>query len=185
MTTKSTTRGLPTNFPRRGLSYYSGHALAILGVNGLGLMLLAIFLLPLGYSLATSLKLDSQMTTPSAPLWPAAHATYNYQGQDYPRYDVPRPGGGTQRLALVNPYREDSTVIDTDHQKRGVFDVRGRWRPWQPVYRLAPTLQIFIDAWQEVDSPRLFTNSLLLAGISTIGTLLSCILVAYGFTRFK
>ena len=32
--------------------------------------------------------------------------------------------------------------------------------------------------------PLLFRNSLLLAGIGTIGTLIACILVAYGFARF-
>ncbi len=44
--------------------------LSKLGVTGLGLLMLGVFLLPLGYVLATSLKLDSQLTTPGAPLWP-------------------------------------------------------------------------------------------------------------------
>jgi len=160
-------------------------ALAHLGVTGLGLLALAIFLLPLAYVLATAFKLDTQMTTIGAPLWPAAPATYNYQGTDYPLYNVPIEGGGTRRLALVHPYRENSDLVDPAHPEQGIFNVKGRWRTWQAIYKFAPILTNFTDAWDQINFPRLFRNSLLLAGISTIGTLISCILVAYGFTRFQ
>ncbi len=155
-------------------------ALARVGVTGLGLLVLAVFLLPLGYVLATSFKLDSQMTTIGAPLWPGAPSTYNYQGKDYPLYNVP----GRGQLALVKPYREDSDMVDPAHPEQGVFNVKGRWRTWPAVYHFAPNLKNFTDAWDQVNFPRLFRNSLLLSGISTIGTLIACILVAYGFTRF-
>src|SRR5205814_2676279 len=89
--------------------------LARVGVTGLGLLVLLIFLLPLAYVLATAFKLDSQGTTPGAPLWPASPATYRYQDQDYPLYDVPGKG----RLALVKPYREDSDMIDPAHPDLG------------------------------------------------------------------
>jgi multiple sugar transport system permease protein len=159
--------------------------LASLGVTGVGLLSLVIFLLPLAYVLTTSLKLDSQMTTIGAPLWPAAAATYNYQGKDYPLYDVPLDTGGTRRLALVNGYREDSDVVDPAAPDQGVFNVKGRWRTWQAVYQFALNTQNFTDAWDQVNFPRLFGNSLLLAGIGTLGTLISCTLVAYGFARFR
>jgi multiple sugar transport system permease protein len=185
MATTSVPGGLPAKPVNRTLLHFARELLARLGTTGLGFLALAVFLLPLGYVLATSLKLDSQMTTQGAPLWPAEPSTYNYQGKDYPLYNVPTQSGGIQRLALINPYREDSDMLDPAHPEKGVFNLKGRWRTWQPVYRFAPTLKNFIDAWQEVNFTRLFSNSLLLAGISTIGTLISCILVAYGFTRFK
>jgi multiple sugar transport system permease protein len=159
-------------------------ALASLGVTGVGLLSLLVFLLPLAYVLTTAFKLDAQMTTVGAPLWPAAEETYTYQGKAYPLYDVPTETG-TRRLALVNPYREDSDMVDPAHPEQGVFNVQGRWRTWPAVYQFAPTTQNFIDAWDQVNFPRLFINSLLLAGISTIGTLISCTLVAYGFARFR
>ncbi len=159
--------------------------LATLGVTSLGLLMLGIFLLPLGYVLATSFKLDSQMTTIGAPLWPAKQATYNYQGADYPLYNVPTEDGGTRRLAVVHPYRENSDVVDPAHPEQGVFNIQGRWRTWQAIYRFAPQWKNFTDAWEQVNFPRLFRNSLLLSTISTIGTLMACILVAYGFTRFQ
>ncbi|NJC98718.1 MAG: carbohydrate ABC transporter permease [Anaerolineae bacterium] len=158
--------------------------LARLGVTSLGLLMLAIFLLPLAYVLSTSLKLDSQLTTPGAPLWPASPSTYNYEGTDYPLYDIPTEDG-VRRLALVGPHREDSDVVDPDHPEQGVFNIKGRWRTWDAVYRFDPTLQNFYDAWRQVNFLRLFRNSLLLSTISTIGTLIACILVAYGFTRFQ
>ena len=160
-------------------------AFARLGVTGVGLLALAVFLLPLAYILSTAFKLDSQMTTIDAPLWPADASTYNYQGKDYPLYNVTMPDGTTRKLALVNPYREDSDVVDPAHPEQGVFNVKGRWRTWQPVYHVAVKTQNFIDVWDQVNFPRLFRNSILLAGISTIGTLIACILVAYGFTRFQ
>lgn len=159
--------------------------LAKLGVTGLGLLVLAIFLLPLGYVLSTAFKLDSQMTTIGAPPWPAEQATFTYEGAEYPLYDVPTEDGGTRRLAIVHPYRETSDVVDPDHPEQGVFNIEGRWRTWQAIYRFAPKLTNFTDAWEQVNFPRLFRNSLLLSGISTIGTLIACILVAYGFTRFQ
>lgn len=169
---------------RRG-SHFVREVLARLGVTGLGLLMLAIFLLPLGYVLATALKLDTQLTTPGAPLWPASPSTYNYQGTEYPLYNVPTEDGETRRLAIVNPYRENSDVIDPAHPEQGVFNVKGRWRTWEAVYRFDPALENFTTAWRQVNFLRLFRNSLLLSSISTIGTLIACILVAYGFTRFQ
>jgi len=155
-----------------------------LGVTGLGLLMLGIFLLPLGYVVSTSLKLDTQLTTPGAPLWPASQSTFNYEGVDYPLYDVPTDTG-IRRLAVVAPHREESDVVDPANPEQGVFTVTGRWRTWQATYRFDPTLQNFFDAWRQVNFLRLFRNSLLLSTISTIGTLIACILVAYGFTRFQ
>lgn len=184
MATTSVHSGSPAIPVYRRLWPAVREVLSKLGVTGLGLLMLAVFLLPLGYVLATSLKLDSQLTTPGAPLWPATVSTYNYQGTDYPLYDVPTENG-TRRLALVEPHREDSDVVDPAHPEQGVFNIQGRWRTWQAAYRFDPTLENFTTAWRQVNFLRLFRNSLLLSTISTIGTLLACILVAYGFTRFQ
>ena len=156
-----------------------------LGVTALGLLALFIFLLPIAYVLSTAFKLDSQMTTIGAPLYPAVQSTYSYQGQEYPLFNVQMPDGTTRRLAVVHPYRETSDVVDPAHPEQGMFNVKGRWRTWQPIYHFSPTLKNFFGAWEQVNFLRLFRNSFLLAGISTIGTLISCALVAYGFSRFK
>jgi multiple sugar transport system permease protein len=157
----------------------SNHAL----VTGVGLLALTIFLMPLGYMLSTAFKLDSQLNTPNAPLWPANAATFNYQGQDYPLYNVPTEQG-VKTLALVKPYREDSDMVDPANPGAGVINVKGRWRTWDPIYSFSPTLENFVTAWQQVNFALLFRNSLLIAIISTLGTLIACIMVAYGFARF-
>jgi multiple sugar transport system permease protein len=153
-------------------------------ITGLGLAVMLIFLMPLGYMLATAFKLDSQLSAQNAPLWPATAATYNFQGQDYPLYDVPTEDG-VRRLALVKPFREDSDMVDPAHPELGTFNVKGRWRTWDPIYTFSPTLENFAKAWEQVSFPLLFRNTLVIAVISTIGTLISCILVAYGFARFR
>jgi multiple sugar transport system permease protein len=183
-TITSVTGGSPTTRVYRRLGRFVRGAVAHLGVTGVGLLAVAVFLLPLAYVLTTAFKLDSQMTTPGAPLWPATPSTYSYQGADYPLYNVPTETG-TRRLAVVHPYREDSDVVDPAHPEQGIFNVKGRWRNWQAVYQFSPNLKNFTDAWDQVNFPLLFRNSVLISGIATIGTLMACILVAYGFTRFQ
>jgi multiple sugar transport system permease protein len=184
-TTTSVPGSLAANRIARRWRPYVREGLARLAVTAFGLLVLAVFLLPLGYVLSTAFKLDSQMTTIGAPPWPAGQATFNYEDAEYPLYDVPSADGSIRRLAIVHPYRENSDVIDPAHPEEGVFNLEGRWRTWQPIYRFAPKTKNFTGAWEQVNFPRLFRNSLLLSGISTIGTLIACILVAYGFTRFQ
>ncbi len=185
MATSSVSHGSSTTPIYRRFLPILREGLSMIGVTGLGLLALLIFLLPLGYVLATAFKLDSQMTTVGAPLWPAAPSTYNYEGEDYPLYNVPTEDGGTRRLALVNPFRENSDMVDPAKPEEGVFNIKGRWRTWEAIYKFSPNWKNFTDAWDQVNFPRLFRNSLVLAGVGTIGTLISCILVAYGFTRFQ
>ena len=185
MATSSVSHGSSTTPIYRRFLPILREGLSMIGVTGLGLLALLIFLLPLGYVLATAFKLDSQMTTVGAPLWPAAPSTYNYEGEDYPLYNVPTEDGSTRRLALVHPFRENSDMVDPAKPEEGVFNVKGRWRTWEAIYKFSPNWKNFTDAWDQVNFPRLFRNSLVLAGVGTIGTLISCILVAYGFTRFQ
>lgn len=171
--------------PRIGLNTrFMRNLTGSIGVTALGLALLLVFMLPLAYMLATAFKQDSQLTAQNAPLYPAVPSTFNFEGEDYPLYEVPTEQG-TVQLALVNPYRENSDMVDPAHPENGIFNVKGRWRTWTPVYTFQPTLENFITAWNQVNFTRLFRNSLIIAILSTIGTLISCILVAYGFARFR
>ncbi|HYP21577.1 MAG TPA: carbohydrate ABC transporter permease, partial [Chloroflexia bacterium] len=153
-------------------------------VTLLGLVVMVVFLMPLGYMMATAFKKDSQLTELRAPLWPAEKSTYNYQGKDLPLYNVPT-ADGMKQWALVKGYREDSDFVDPAHPENGVFNWVGRYRVLDPVYHFAPTWDNFVMAWEQVSFALLFRNTFAIAIISTIGTLISCILVAYGFARFK
>ena len=185
MTTTVVTAQTPRTKP---FAFISGHILGQLtsrtGVTVLGLAAMLVFLMPLGYMLATAFKSEAQATVQNAPLWPATAATFNYQGKDYPLYNVPTDQG-IKQLALVNPYREDSDMVDPANPSAGIFDVQGRWRVWEPVYSFAPTVENFSKAWEQVNFGLLFRNTFVLAILGTIGDLISCILVAYGFARFR
>ena len=185
MTTSSVSHGSSTTPIYRRFLPVIREGLSMLGVTGLGLLALLIFLLPLGYVLATAFKLNSQMTTVGAPLWPAAPSTYNYEGKIilYTTY-LPKMAAPVAWHWYI-PFRENSDMVDPAHPEEGVFNVKGRWRTWDAIYRFSPNWKNFTDAWEQVNFPRLFRNSLVLAGVGTIGTLISCILVAYGFTRFQ
>jgi multiple sugar transport system permease protein len=154
------------------------------GITLLGLVVMLLFLMPLGYMLATGFKPDSQISAQDAPLWPAKAATFNYEGEDYPLYNVPTDEG-MKRLALVKPHRENSEMVDPANPAAGIFTVQGRWRTWTAQYTFSPTIENFVTAWRQVNFPQLFRNTFVIAILSTIGTLLSCILVAYGFARFR
>src|SRR6185436_12062126 len=104
---------------------------ATLLVTGLGLVVMLIFLMPLGYMLATAFKEDSQLSAQKAPLWPAKQSTFNYQGKDLPLYNVPT-SEGTKQWALVKGYREDSDFVDPANLDKGVFNWKGRYRTLEP-----------------------------------------------------
>lgn len=152
-------------------------------VTSLGLLVMLIFLMPLGYMLMTAFKDDAQLSAQHAPLWPAKASTYTYEGKELPLYEVPT-SEGTKQWALVKGFREDSDFVDPAHPELGVFNWKGRYRTLDPVYHFAPTLDNFIMAWGQVHFDLLFKNTFIIAIVSTIGTLISCILVAYGFARF-
>jgi multiple sugar transport system permease protein len=62
---------------------------------------------------------------------------------------------------------------------------QGSWRTLEPVWRFAPHWENFGAVWDLIDFPRLLFNTVFIAVVSTIGTLVSCTLVAYGFARFR
>ncbi|MGB8645504.1 MAG: carbohydrate ABC transporter permease [Anaerolineae bacterium] len=153
-------------------------------VTTLGLVVLAVFLLPLFYMLAGAFKLDEQLSGQSSPLWPAKQATYSYNGQDLLLYDVPT-AEGTTRLAMVKPFRESSNMMDPANPGKGVFEVQGRWRTWSAVWNFTIYWDNIVGAWDQVNFPLLYRNTVALAVIGTFGDLLSCIAVAYAFARFR
>jgi multiple sugar transport system permease protein len=164
----------------RGLRSFLGRATVTL----FAVILLSAFLLPLLYMVATSLQQTGQRATPGAPIYPAVADTYNYQGKDYPVYDVPMPDGTTRRLALIEPHREESTFVDPTDPTQAQIVWVGRWRTLSQVWTFAPQWQNYSSVWSQLDFPRILFNTAAVAVLSTIGAVGSSILVAYGFSRF-
>jgi multiple sugar transport system permease protein len=147
-------------------------------------VLLAAFLSPLLRSLALSLKTPEQIAEVSSPLWPADPQTFVYQGQSYDLYEVPI-GGATRTMALVAKGRTESSFIDPTNTSAGLVTWAGSWRTLPHLWKLAPQWANYANVWTEINFPQLLVNTLAIAIIGMIGTVVSCTLVAYGFARFR
>jgi multiple sugar transport system permease protein len=142
------------------------------------------FLSPLVYSAITSLKTPEQITQSNSPLLPSNPATFEYEGESYDVYKVPIDGT-TRELALVKKGRLESQFVDPANPTAGLITWQGSWRNLDQPWELAPQWSNYVDVWNLIQFPRLLFNTIALALISTIGTVLSCTLVAYGFARFR
>jgi multiple sugar transport system permease protein len=167
--------------PRRRVQ---GSTLRSFGVTFFAVVVLAAFLSPMLRTISISLKTTDQITASNSPLWPAQPATFEWEGREYDVYQVPIDGT-TQDLALVDKGRQESGFVDPANPDAGVITWEGSWRSLEQSWAFAPHWENYPEAWEIMDFPRLAFNTAMLALIGTLGTLLSCVLVAYGFARFR
>jgi multiple sugar transport system permease protein len=147
-------------------------------------VILALFLSPFLQMIYTALSTTEQMTALGAPAWPAQSATFTYQGQTLEVYRVPTETG-TRNLAIVKKGRRESTFIDPANPQAGEIQWQGSWRALDRPWTFSPTWSNFGEVWEKIQFPHLFFNTLAIALLGLIGTLISCTLVAYGFSRFR
>jgi multiple sugar transport system permease protein len=157
---------------------------AIWAFTGFAIVVISAFLMPLAYMTSTALKSADQMSASGAPLWPAVPETFSYEGKPYPIYEVPT-ADGIRHWALVEPSREDSGFVDPANPGAGIIQWHGRWRTLAQSWQFSLNLNNFATAWNTIDFSRLLFNTVAIAGIGTLGTLVSSICVAYGFSRFR
>lgn len=131
-----------------------------------------------------SLKSQEQVSQLNSPLLPSLPATFDYEGKTYDVYKVPIDGT-VRELALVRKGRQESQFVDPANTAAGLITWEGSWRTLEQSWMLAPQWQNYSDVWNLIDFPRLLLNTIALAIIGTIGTVVSCTLVAYGFARFR
>jgi multiple sugar transport system permease protein len=143
------------------------------------------FLSPLAYSAFMSLKTEQQISQPNSPILPSDPRTFDYQGESYDVYFVPMPDGSTRELALIDKGRRESEFIDPADPGAGPITWQGSWRTLSQPWQVAPQWSNYAEVWTAIDFPRLLFNTVALAVIGTIGTVVSCLLVAYGFARFR
>jgi multiple sugar transport system permease protein len=155
-----------------------------LGVTSGAVAILALFLSPFLQMIYTGLSTTEKMTTLGAPSWPAVPATFTYQGKELEVYRVPTETG-VRNLAIVKKGRRESTFIDPANVQAGEFQWQGSWRALERPWSFSPTWSNFSDVWEKIRFPRLFFNTLAIAVLGMLGTLISCTLVAYGFSRFR
>ncbi len=147
-------------------------------------VILAAFLSPIIRAALVSLRTPEQVGQLDAPQYPAVHGTFDYQGKTYDVYDVPI-NGRVSSLALVKKGRDSSQFVDPANPGAGLITWPGSWRSLTRSWTLAPQWSNYETVWNEIDYPRLLFNTVAIALIGMVGTLVSCVLVAYGFARFR
>jgi multiple sugar transport system permease protein len=153
-------------------------------ITSIALALLLLYLMPLGYSVITSLKTKSQVADVSAPVLPSEIRTYSHDGREYELFLVPTETG-VRELALITRGRASSTFVDPAAPEQGEMVWEGSWRTLRPVYELAFTWENYPQAFTFINFVRLLSFTLMYAIVSTIGATASAAIVAYGFARFR
>ena len=147
-------------------------------------LIVSAYLTPLLYMVTTSFQQPSQISTPGAPPWPASPETGTFEGQEYAIYSVPIDGT-IRSLMLIQPGRESSVFVDPADPTGAKIVWQGRWRTLQQAWRFSPLVANFTTVWNQLNFPRLLVNTIGIAVLSTLGAVISSILVAYGFARFR
>lgn len=155
-----------------------------IGLTGLALAVLFLFLIPMIYGIVTALKTDSQFSKVGAPWYPASESQFTYEDETYDIYQVPIDGE-IHELALVKKGRKSSMFVDPQNDEAGPFEWEGQWRQLERSWDNDPQWNNFVKAWDTIDFPVLLRNTVMYAGITTFGAVLSASLVAYGFARFR
>jgi len=162
-------------------------------VTGLVLAILSLFLMPFLFMVLTSLKTPEQISIIGGPIWPAAPGMMDYDGKSIELYTVPLAscegyedaGNEKKDLGITRKGRQNSTFIDPDNLERGEFVCAVAWRSLERPWQFSPTWSNYAEVWDLINFPRLLWNTFFYAAASGIGTVISCTLVAYGFSRFR
>jgi multiple sugar transport system permease protein len=162
-------------------------------VTVITLAILAIFLAPFLFMMFTSLKTQDQISIVGAPIWPAQPATFEYKGKKVEVFKVPAntcqgadPNDSSIRsLAIAKKGRQESLFVDPNNIDGGEFTCTVSWRNLDRTWMWAPTWANYVEVWETIEYPRLLGNTLFYALATTVGVLISCTLVAYGFSRFR
>lgn len=153
-------------------------------LTSLALVILLLYLMPLGYSVLTSLKTKDQTADINAPILPASAETFEYEGETYDVYEVPLEGG-VRNLALFDKGRTSSTFIDPADPEAGEITWEGRWRTLTPAYGLALEWSNYPEAFGFIRFMRLLGFTVMYASVTTVAATFSAAVVAYGFARFR
>lgn len=154
-------------------------------VTSIAAFVLVTFLAPLGYMFTTAIKSTKQMSDAGSPwYWPFSHKTIEYQGKELDLLLVPMEAG-IREMAVLKKTTTQTTFLDPQNLEAEPIIWEGNWRKLDSVYVADAKWQNFKEAWEALDFPLLFRNSMLIAGFGTFGAVLSAILVAYGFARFN
>ncbi len=174
--------------------------------------LLAIFLMPFLFMIFTSLKTPNQITVLGSPIYPAMPGSYTYNGDDTNEYTfeydnngktmkmivkmsayvgktldvyrVPLESGETS-LALLKGTNAASVFLDPKNPDEKPILWVGYYKSLERPWSWSPTWENYSKVWNDINYPRILWNTVFYTITTTIGILVSCVLVAFGFSRFR
>ncbi|MGC1376085.1 MAG: carbohydrate ABC transporter permease, partial [Anaerolineales bacterium] len=176
---------------------------------------LALFLSPFLFMIFTSLKTTAQMSVIGSPIWPAKSVPYTLTdankgvytlqvnksgtlvdvtidmstlvGKKVDVYNLPFPDGTKRDMAVIQGFQKGSIVMDPANPAAAPIAWNDGYFKGQPraLWEWSPTWTNFHEMWDDIKFPGALLNTVYYAFVTTIGTLLSCILVAFGFSRFR
>ena len=150
-------------------------------------LVISVFLLPIIYTVVVAFRNDlNYQASPNAPWWPAKASSAIYNGEEVPIYMVPFPTG-TRNLAIIERGREESTFLDPADPTLTPIKWVGSWRTLDRDWAFAPYLGNFTEVFvrDDLNLRRVLGNSVTIAVISVFFDVISCVLVAYGYSRFR
>lgn len=142
-----------------------------------------VFLTPLYELINASLGTSSR--EPNQPYGPYAGKVFEFEGQKLNIYKVPL-NGQTRELALLEPGRASSVFLDPNNSTQKIT-YEGAYRALDRVWVFSPRFQNYVDAWNNLPNGFVkgLINTLIIAGLSTFGILMSSLFTAYGLARFN
>jgi multiple sugar transport system permease protein len=146
--------------------------------------IVVVFLSPLLHTAIASIRSPEQTSQLHSPFLPSDPVTYEFEGRAYDVYQVPMDGT-VRELALVEKGRQESKFVDPANPAAGLIAWQGSWRTLEPAFALSPKWGNYTDVWNLIQFPLLLRNTIIIAVVGVIGTVVSCTLVAYGFARFR
>ncbi|HEX7001818.1 MAG TPA: carbohydrate ABC transporter permease [Trueperaceae bacterium] len=165
---------------RRGLRTMAAYGSVTLFAS----LILLAFLMPFAYMLVTSFKdRDQIVASATGPVLPVDPRTVEVDGKELTVYQVPFEDG-VRELALLRPGRRESVFVDPEDPALPEITWEGSWRTLEPDYVWAPRTGNFAEVWRGIKFPRLLFNTAFIAFTGMLGTLVSCVMVAYAFARF-
>ena len=149
----------------------------------------AFFFVPILWMVFTAFKSPDDVFRAPPTILPHSVKMVTINGQEYPLYDVTLPDGRTLRLARVKVYAGMATYVDPQNPGK-VLKAKARYG--KPVLEVRFHWENFVDAMYRSVRPGLHVNfwvylknSLIIAILSIIGTLVSSTPAAYGFAKIR
>ncbi len=108
----------------------------------------------------------------------------DYVGEVMDVYKVPLETG-IKNLALVKGINAVSVFLDPAKPDEAPFLWVGYYKSLDRPWKFSPSWSNYVSVWNDINYPRILWNTVFYALTTTIGILFSCILVAFGFSRFR